>query len=355
MPGTEPEPIPASAGGWRSRLRRLWDQPMVRHLLLGLAAALGFLLLTSALSPYDDFQVAQVAVYALALAGLTVLTGANGQISLGHGAFMAVGAYTTAMLLVDEQVPLGLAVAASTATSALLGLIVGLPATRLRGPYLAGLTLALAVGLPQVSVRFAHVFGGEEGISVPPPTPPDGVDPQRWLAWICLLTTLVVLVLLANLMSSNVGRAFRSVRDDEVAAALAGIHVGRTKVLCFTVSAACAGLSGGLLGLGTAIVNPGEFAPALSIGLLAGMVLGGAGSLLGAWWGAVFLVYVPQWATSISSSLHLNSSISSNLALVVYGLVLIGVVMAAPAGIQGGLRRLVRAGARRLGRGDGAS
>src|SRR5579884_3321056 len=133
---------------------------------------------------------------------------ANGQISLGHGAFMAVGAYTTAMLLVDEQVPLGLAVAASTATSALLGLIVGLPATRLRGPYLAGLTLALAVGLPQVSVRFAHVFGGEEGISVPPPTPPEGVDPQRWLAWICLLATLSGLVLLANLMSSHVGRAF---------------------------------------------------------------------------------------------------------------------------------------------------
>src|SRR5579884_615623 len=251
--------------------------------------------------------------------------------------------------------PLGLAVAASTATSALLGLIVGLPATRLRGPYLAGLTLALAVGLPQVSVRFAHVFGGEEGISVPPPTPPDGVDPQRWLAWICLLTTLVVLVLLANLMSSNVGRAFRSVRDDEVAAALAGIHIGRTKVLCFTVSAACAGLSGGLLGLGTAIVNPGEFAPALSIGLLAGMVLGGSGSLLGAWWGAVFLVYVPQWATSVSGSLHLSSSVSSNLALVVYGLVLIGVVMAAPAGVQGGLRRLVAALAPRLRPGPRAS
>ncbi len=340
MPAVAPEPIAAPRARWRACLRRLWGQPMARHLSLGLAAAVGLLLLTSALSPYDDFQLAQVAVYALALAGLTVLTGSNGQISLGHGAFMAVGAYTTAMLLVDEQAPLGLAVAAAAVTSGLLGLIVGLPATRLRGPYLAGLTLALAVGLPQVTVRFAWVFGGEEGISVPPPTPPDGVDPQRWLAWICLLATLATLVLLANLMSSHVGRAFRSVRDDEAAAALAGIHVGRTKVLCFTVSAACAGLSGGLLGLGTAIVNPGEFTPALSIGLLAGMVLGGAGSLLGAWWGALFLVYVPQWATSASGSLHLNSSVSSNLALAAYGLVLIGVVLAAPSGIQGSLRAL---------------
>ena len=153
--------------------------------------------------------------------------------------------------------------------------------------------------------------------------------------------TLLVMVILGNLMRSRFGRAFRAVRDDEIASALSGISVARTQVLAFAVSAGSAGLAGGLLGLATGIVNPGGFSVSLSISLLAGIVLGGTGSLLGAWWGAILLVFFPQWASSLAGSLHLQAGQSSNLALLFYGLVLIVVMLAAPSGIQGALRRVV--------------
>ncbi len=129
-------------------------------------------------------------------------------------------------------------------------------------------------------------------------------------------------------------------RDDEVAAALVGISVARTRVVAFGVSAAAAGLAGGLLGLTTGGVTPDAFDVTLSISLLAGMVVGGTGSLLGAWWGAILIVYAPQWATSLSHAVHLRQGQSSNLALLCYGLVLVVVVLVAPNGIQGGLRKM---------------
>jgi branched-chain amino acid transport system permease protein len=128
------------------------------------------------------------------------------------------------------------------------------------------------------------------------------------------------------------------VRDDEVAASLAGIHVARTKVLAFVISAACAGLAGAFLGLSTGVVNTGEFPLTLSIQLLAAMVLGGTGSLMGMWWGAVLLVYLPQWSTSLSGDFSLGSGVSAYLATIIFGLVLIVAMIVAPTGIQGGLR-----------------
>jgi branched-chain amino acid transport system permease protein len=141
------------------------------------------------------------------------------------------------------------------------------------------------------------------------------------------------------------------VRDDEVAAALAGISVARTQVVAFAVSAGAAGLAGGLLGLTTGGVIPDAFSVGLSISLLAGMVLGGTGSLLGAWWGAAILVYAPQWASSVANDLHLRQGQSSNLALLFYGLVLIVVILVAPHGVQGGLRRISGLATARLGAG----
>ncbi|MGH9028271.1 MAG: branched-chain amino acid ABC transporter permease, partial [Acidimicrobiales bacterium] len=151
---------------------------------------------------------------------------------------------------------------------------------------------------------------------------------------------IVVLVLLGNLLRSRFGRSFRAVRDDEIAASLAGVHVARTKVLAFAISAACAGLAGAFLALSTGVVNTGEFPLSLSIGILAGMVLGGAGTLTGAWWGAIALVYLPQWSTSLSNDFNLGSGVAAYLATIIYGVVLILVMLLAPSGIQGGLRRL---------------
>jgi branched-chain amino acid transport system permease protein len=333
-------------GGW-IRLARLPRQPFLRHGLITVAAGAALFLLTDSLGPFNDFQVAQIGIYAVAVAGLGLLTGWNGQISLGHGALMAVGAFATAELNIHTGVALALQILAGVAAAAVAGVVVGIIAARLRGPYLAGATLALALALPEIAVKYSTVLGGEEGLTLNPLTSPRSVNLDRWMAWISLLCALLVTMLLANLASSRFGRAFRAVRDDEIAASLAGINVARTQVLAFVVSSACAGLAGSLLGLAVGNVGPQSFEVALSISLLAAMVIGGTGGMLGAWIGGFFLVYVPQWSSSVSHSLHLSTAVESNLSLAFYGVVLMFVIIVAPRGIQGGLESAARL-ARRL-------
>ena len=235
-----------------------------------------------------------------------MLTGLNGQISLGHGALMAVGAYTTAKLLGEEGdgPPLAVVLLGATVAGALAGVLAGAAAARLRGPYLAGATLALAVGLPALAQRFPEFLGASNGLTVFPPTPPAALGEtfalERWQACIACLAALLAYVVLANLVRSRLGRDFRAVRDDEVAAELAGLHVARTQVLAFVVSAACAGLAGGLLVVVTSLAAPGAFPLALSVALLTGVILGGLGSLAGAVWGAAALALIPTWADDAS-------------------------------------------------------
>lgn len=314
---------------------------MLRHLAVAAIGAVVLFVVSELLDSYNDFQLAEIGVFVVAIAGLSLLVGESGQISLGNGAFMAVGAYVGALVMLHTPLPYAVSMIVAAAAGVVSGVVIGLPASRLRGPYLAGMTLALAVGLPALAIKFGSVLGGDEGLSVNPLVPPANVDPERWLCWFVLAFALLVLVLLGNLARSRFGRAFRAVRDDEITASLAGISVGRTQILAFAVSAGCAGLSGALLGVATGIVSPGAFDVTLSVSLLAGVVVGGTGSLLGAWWGAVLLVYVPQWSTSIAGGLHLQTGQSSNVALLLYGAVLIVVVLAAPRGIQGLVRLLV--------------
>src|SRR6185312_827594 len=232
----------------RARRLRLPEQTLARHLLLALVFGVLLFLLSISLGAFDNLRMASAAYFFTALAGLTVLTGLNGQISLGHGALMAVGAYSTALLVSRAGWPLFPTMVAATVITALAGVLVGAAASRLRGPYLAGATLALAVGLPGLAARYPGAFGGENGIDVAPPTPPSSLGAtfplERWEAWIACTGALVVYVLLANLMRGRVGRTFRAVRDDEVAAQLAGLNVARIQILAFVISAACAGLAG---------------------------------------------------------------------------------------------------------------
>jgi branched-chain amino acid transport system permease protein len=318
---------------------------LVRHLMLALGAVLVLFLLSSQIGAYDDYNLAQIAIFAIAAAGLNLLTGANGQLSLGHGALMAIGAYTTSLLLRGRDLPLPLVLLASVATASLIGAIFGVAAARLRGPYLAGATLALAVGLPQIATRYSGVFGGEEGLTVPTPNAPDwlGVDfpPERWMAWIAILAGLVTLVLLANLLQSSVGRSFRAVRDHEAAAALAGIDVARTQVQAFIVSAACAGLAGSLFAYWSGLTAPAGFSLALSLQLVTAIVIGGLGSLTGAVLGSIVLVLVPSLTSGMASGLNLPSSVANNLPLVIYGGVLVLAMLVVPYGIDGGARRLL--------------
>jgi branched-chain amino acid transport system permease protein len=323
-----------------TRRLRLPAQPMLRHLLFALGGAGVLYLITQRLSAYDNYEVGEIALYVVALAGLSLLTGVNGQISLGHGAFMAVGAYTVALLMTHTQLNFILELLAAVGAAAVMGLVIGIPATRLKGPYLAGMTLLFALALPPIADKWPNTFGGDQGLTTTVPTAPGTLSPEEWLAWIQIGGALIVLVLLANLLRSRYGRALRAVRDDEIAASLAGIHVARTKVMAFVISAGCAGLAGAFLGLSTGVVNTGAFPLTLSIQLLAAMVLGGTGSLMGMWWGAILLVYLPQWSTSLSGDFSLGSGASAYMATIIFGAVLIVAMIAAPNGIQGGLRWL---------------
>jgi branched-chain amino acid transport system permease protein len=316
---------------------------LARHLGTALLAAALLLLITIKLDPYRDFQVAQVAADVVAVAGLTVLIGLSGQISIGHGAFMAVGGYAGALLLLHLNWNIGLIFVASVVIAAAFGAVFGLAAARLRGPYLAGATLMLAVALPSLADRFPGPLGGDQGLGFNVATPAflgPTFPLTRWQAWLGCAAALITLILLANLARSRVGRSWRALRDDEVAAALAGLNVARLQILAFVVSAACAGLGGALLAMVSGIVSPGAFPLSLSIGLLAAAVLGGLGSLLGAIWGSLILVLAPTYLTDVATSHGLSSGASASVPIAAYGVVLIAVMLLFPSGIQGALRRL---------------
>jgi branched-chain amino acid transport system permease protein len=318
---------------------------LARSLAAAGLAGVALFLASEALGPYAELQLANGAYYFVALAGLTVLTGLSGQISLGHGALMAVGAYSVALLIGNEHWALVPALLAAVLITAVVGVAVGAAASRLRGPYLAGATLAFAVGLPALADKYTGTFGGENGLVINPPTPPSWLGAsfplERWEAWITCLAALIVLFAMNNLVGSGIGRTFRAVRDDEVAASLCGLHVGRVQTLAFIVSAACAGLGGGLLTVVLQLAAPGAFQLSLSLALLTAIVLGGLGSLVGAMWGAALLVLLPIWTNDIARSFSLPTKVAANLPLAIYGFVLIAAMLAWPSGIQGALRAIV--------------
>jgi branched-chain amino acid transport system permease protein len=328
-----------------------------RHLLLAVLAALLLLLLTYLLPPYRNYQLATAGAYVCATAGLTVLVGLSGQLSLGHGALMATGAYAYALVsdkLVDggtTGIPLLLVslVAAIVATM-VVGFVLGLAGARLHGPYLAGLTLTLVIVVPAITTTFAGTLGGDQGLSVTVDPPPVGLGAafpfERWQAWITLTAAIITVFLVANVVHGRPGRQMRAIRDDEVAARLSGIDVARTKVGAFVLSAATAGLGGGLLAVLTQSVAPGAFSLTFSLFLLMAVVIGGLGSLAGAVWGAILIVVLPDLADSLAESLPVSSNLAErldgNLAIGVFGLIVIGVMLAVPSGIQGLLVALVR-------------
>jgi len=319
--------------------RRVRDSALIRHLAITALAGVVLWLLSLWLTPFNDLRLANGAYYFVTLAGLTLLTGLSGQISLGQGGLVAAGAYTSALLMANNHWALIPALVASVVVASLVGGLLGIAAARLRGPYLAGATLAFALALPGITDRFAGTFGGENGITTNAPVPPTSLganfSPERWQAWIACLAALVVLLLLLNLSRAGTGRTLRAVRDDEVAASLCGINVARTQVSAFVVSAACAGVGGALYVEISNLAAPDAFAVTLSLSLLAGVVLGGLGSLAGAVYGSIVLVLLPNWSTDLANDLSLNQQVSSNLPLAFYGLVLIIAMLAAPRGIQG--------------------
>jgi branched-chain amino acid transport system permease protein len=336
----------------RARLALLWGSTLTRHLVVALAALVVVVLVLESVSDYRNTQLAAMAYLGIAAGGLTVLTGTNGQISLGHGALMAIGAYTSALLLPDRDssTPLSLVVLAAIATTLVVGTVVGLAAARLHGPYLAGATLALAVAVPGIALYFKETLGGEQGLRVVMPEIPGWVldlaffitgqelTRSRFTAYVGWLTLILVFFLLANLGAGRTGRRWRAVRDDEVAAELAGIDLGRARVSAFMVSAAAAGAAGAILAFTVKLAAPSAFTLTLSLTLLAAVVLGGLGSLTGALIGAALLTFLPGVVTDLGSSAGLSDIQAAELAPLVYGLVMVAVILLAPAGIVGSLR-----------------
>jgi branched-chain amino acid transport system permease protein len=326
--------------------RRLPRSTFGRHALVVLLALVAVVLVLELTSPFRNSQFATMSYYAIAAAGLTVLTGLNGQISLGHGALMAVGAYTTGLLLGDDGtgLPLLLVMVIAAAVTALVGAVVGAAAARLHGPYLAGATLALAVAVPGLAIYFDHTLGGEQGLPVASPDVPDWfadavyflsaneTPTAKYLAYLGWGTLLVVLLLLANLMAGRIGRVWRAVRDDEVAAELAGIRLGRVRVLAFVVSAVCAGLAGSVLGIVVRLAAPSGFTIVLSLGLLTAVVVGGLGSAL--------LVFLPPAVTNLGIGAGLDGTQAAQLAPFVYGVVLVLVMLLAPSGAVGVIKKI---------------
>lgn len=284
---------------------------------------------------FTSYRVGQftlVCAYAVAVLGLNLLVGYSGQISLGHGASFALGAYVSAILITDAGFPALATVPVAAAVCFAAGLLLGLPALRLRGLYLAILTLGLAVATPQLIKRFDGLTGGTQGINVEQPTAPawTGLADDQFLYFLTLAFTVVMFVLAARLVRGRVGRALIAIRDNETAARAQGVNPARYKTLAFATGSLYAGVGGALYVFSIGFVAPESFTLVVSFSFLAAIVVGGLATIGGAVFGALFIEFVPVYAGDVDEA----------LAGVIYGAVLIAFMYALPGGVMGALRKL---------------
>ncbi len=304
-----------------------------RNRVIGLAILLAAVLaLPFAVSNYTTFQFTLVLVYSIALLGLNILTGYNGQISLGHGAFYAIGAYAAAILMDKYGMPYWATIPFAGALCLVVGFLFGLPALRLEGLYLALATFALGVSMPQL-LKYKHLepwTGGVQGIVIMKPEAPFGLplSPDQWLYYFTLAVMLVMFVLGWNLLRGRVGRALVAIRDHPIASEAMGVNTAMYKSLAFGVSALYTGVAGALGAIAVQFVAPDSFNIFVSITFLVGIVIGGLASIPGAIFGAVFIQFVPNVADQISKA----------APWAIYGVFLIGFMYLMPAGVSGAIR-----------------
>jgi branched-chain amino acid transport system permease protein len=306
-----------------------WKMVGLAVLLLA-AVALPFLV-----SNYRVFQFNMVLVYAIVLLGLNILTGYNGQISLGHGAFYAIGAYVAAILMDKAGWPYWATIPLAGALCFVSGFLFGLPALRLRGHYLALATFALAVAMPQI-LKYKHIeqwTGGVQGIVIIKPDPPFGwkITPDQWLYLFTLAIVVVMFILGWNLLRGRVGRALIAIRDHPIAAEAMGVNSALYKSLTFGVSALFTGVAGALGAIVVQFVAPDSFTAGLSINFLVGIVVGGIASISGAFYGALFIQFIPNFADQISKA----------APWAIYGAFLLLFVYLMPTGVAGFVRLVV--------------
>jgi len=305
---------------------RSWKLIGLVVLVMG-AVALPFLV-----SNYRVFQFNMVLVYAIVLLGLNILTGYNGQISLGHGAFYAIGAYVAAILMDLGGWPYWATLPVAAIVCFVSGFLFGLPALRLRGHYLALATFALAVAMPQLLKykRIEQWTGGVQGIVILKPDPPFGlkITPDQWLYLFTLAIAIVMFVIGWNLLRGRVGRAMIAIRDNPIAAEAMGVNSALYKSTTFGVSALYTGIGGALGAIVVQFVAPDSFTAGLSINLLVGIVIGGVASISGAIYGALFIQFIPNFADQISKA----------APWAIYGAFLLAFVYLMPTGVAGLVR-----------------
>ncbi len=325
------------------------ERPRGRLLIWALVLALAVLPLAgSKLGLISNFMVLQISlmiVYAIAVLGLNLLTGYNGQISLGHGAFFAVGAYVAAVLIDRYDFPWWATIPCAALACFIAGYLFGLPALRLEGHYLALATFALAIAVPQI-LKYKHLeglTGGVQGINLIKPDAPFGLplNSDQWMYVVVLAVAVFMFWIASNLLDSRIGRALMAIRDHTMAASTMGINIAQTKAITFGISALYVGVAGALHAIIFEFVAPDSFRIDVSISLLVGMVVGGVASLFGSVLGGIFVQVIEKYADAgarmLSHTLHLPIDIEP---WTIYGIVLILLVYVMPTGIAGGLAGL---------------
>ena len=338
--GAEPGP-PAAVGRRRIPVARLVG---------GLVVAVVLVVLPFAFPAFRVEQFVGWMALAVAACGLNLLTGYNGQISVGHGALFGIGAYATALLITRAGWPLLGAAAGAAVVCFVVGVLVGLPALRIKGLYLALVTLAVATLFPLMIEQFSSFTGGGSGLSITTPqesprgvidrpitfeSPGGGLAPDQWKYFVFLVVTVVCFVVARNIVRSRTGRSLVAVRDNETAAEVSGVNVSRVKILTFGVSAALAGIGGAVFALNNGRVNPSSFTIVLSIYLLVAVVVGGAASVIGPAIGAVtYGLFVDVLSPELPERIKPATP-------VILGILLIVLMLVAPGGIVGLWRSLV--------------
>jgi len=286
---------------------------------------------------FQSLQLSYVLIFAIAILGLNILTGNSGQISLGHGAFVAVGAFVTAIGMQRYGMNMFLTFPIAALVCGVLGFFIGLPALRLEGIYLALATFALGVGAPDLLRKPAAITGGVRGIVVPPVISPfDWLQDEQYFYYVCLGVAVIVFLVAWNLLNGKIGRAWRSIRDSELAARSSGINLAGYKTLAFAVSAAFAGLAGSLLGLANGFVSADSYQVTLSIAILVGSIIGGIGTIEGAVIGGLINEFLPT--ESHDFIYQFNPSLSTAAPGITQGLLLLIIIFFARDGIAGIIR-----------------
>lgn len=315
------------------------SRPHLALIAVGLIAAALAIAWGAGLGSFNQSQITRVLIYAIAIAGLNIATGYSGLISVGHSAFFGLGAYTTGILVVKYGWHPEYTVPVAFAVCFVAGLIVGLPALRIRGLYLAMVTLAFGVSFPEIIARFPSLTGGAQGLDLPllslkPPSWTGFKFSQYglWLYWMAVVALVIVMVLVHNLVRSRYGLALVAARDNEIAAAASGINLAVAKTVAFGVSGALTGVGGALFAmyLGSLVAND-SFTLLNAISLLTGLVIGGQATRFGPIVGAIAVVYIPYYTSDIGQG---------QAAAVLFGAILIAIIFLAPEGIVGGFFRL---------------